>query len=62
MSLDQANAFRDYVSQNEDVHREMRSVLMTDTSLIRAFLHISHSVLPNGRSNCRPDPQIPLKV
>ena len=32
MSLDQANAFRDYVSQNEDVQREIRSALMTESA------------------------------
>ena len=34
MSLDQANAFRDYVSQNEDVQREIRSALMTESAKI----------------------------
>ena len=32
MSLDQANAFRDYVSQNEDAQREIRSALMTESA------------------------------
>ena len=30
MSLDQAHAFRDYVSQNEDVQHEIRSALITE--------------------------------
>ena len=34
MSLEQANAFRDYVAQNEDVQREIRSALMTDSAKI----------------------------
>ena len=34
MSLDQANAFRDYVSQNEDVQREVRSALMTESAKV----------------------------
>ena len=34
MSLDQANAFRDYVSQNENVQREIRSALMTESAKI----------------------------
>ena len=34
MSLDQANAFRDYVSQNEDVQREIRSALMTESTKV----------------------------
>ena len=34
MSLDQANAFRDYVSQNEDVQREIRSALMTESATV----------------------------
>ena len=34
MSLDQAHAFRDYVSQNEDVQREIRSALMTGSAKI----------------------------
>ena len=34
MSLDQANAFRDYVSQNEDVQTEIRSALATDDTKI----------------------------
>ena len=34
MSLDQANAFRDYVSQNEDVQRELRSALMTESAKV----------------------------
>jgi hypothetical protein len=32
MSLDQAHAFRDYVSQNEDVQKEIRSALMTESA------------------------------
>ena len=32
MSLDQANAFRDYVAQNDDVQREIRSALMTESA------------------------------
>ena len=34
MSLDQANAFRDYVGQNEDVQREIRSALMTESTKV----------------------------
>ena len=34
MSLDQAIAFRDYVSQNEDVQREIRSALMTESAKV----------------------------
>ena len=34
MSLDQANAFRDYVAQNDDVQREIRSALMTESAKI----------------------------
>ncbi len=34
MSLDQANAFRDYVSRNEDVQREIRSALMTESAKV----------------------------
>ena len=34
MSLDQANAFRDYVAQNEDVQKEIRSALMTESAKI----------------------------
>ena len=34
MSLDQATAFRDYVSQNEDVQREIRSALMTESAKV----------------------------
>ena len=34
MSLDQANAFRDYVSQNEGVQKEIRSALMTESAKI----------------------------
>ena len=34
MSLDQANAFRDYVSQNEDVQKEIRSALMTESARV----------------------------
>ena len=34
MSLDQANAFRDYVSQNEDVQKEIRSALMTQSAKV----------------------------
>ena len=34
MSLDQANAFGDYVSQNEDVQREIRSALMTESAKV----------------------------
>ena len=34
MSLDQANAFRDYVSQNEDVQKEIRSALMTESAKV----------------------------
>ena len=34
MSVDQANAFRDYVSQNEDVQKEIRSALMTESAKV----------------------------
>ena len=34
MSLDQANAFRDYVSQNEDIQKEIRSALMTESAKV----------------------------
>ena len=34
MSLDQANAFRDYVAQNEDVQKEIRSALMTESGKV----------------------------
>ena len=34
MSLDQANAFRDYVAQHDDVQREIRSALMTESAKI----------------------------
>ncbi len=34
MSLDQANAFRDYVAQNDDVQRDIRSALMTESAKI----------------------------
>ena len=34
MSLDQANAFRDYVSQNEDVQKEICSALMTESAKV----------------------------
>ena len=34
MSFDQANAFRDYVAQNEDVQREIRSALMTESAKV----------------------------
>ena len=34
MSLDQANAFRDYVSQSEDVQREIRSALLTESAKV----------------------------
>ena len=34
MSLDQANAFRDYVSQNEDVQKEIRSAFMTESAKV----------------------------
>ena len=34
MSLEQANAFRDYVSQNEDVQKEIRSALMTESAKV----------------------------
>ena len=34
MSLDQANAFRDFVSQNEDVQKEIRSALMTERARV----------------------------
>ena len=37
MSLGEANAFRDCVSQNEDVQREIRSALMTESSKISEF-------------------------
>ena len=34
MFLDQAHAFRDYVAQNEDVQREIRSALMTESARV----------------------------
>ena len=34
MSLDQANAFRDYVSENEDVQKKIRSALMTESAKV----------------------------
>ena len=34
MSLDQAHAFRDYVSQKEDVQKEIRSALMTESAKV----------------------------
>ena len=34
MSLDQAHAFRVYVSQNEDVQKEIRSALMTESAKV----------------------------
>ena len=34
MSLEQAHAFRDYVSQNEDVQKEIRSALMTKSAKV----------------------------
>ena len=34
MSLDQANAFRDYVAQNEDAQKEIRSALMTESAKV----------------------------
>ena len=34
MSLDQAHAFRDYVSQNKDVQKEIRSALMTESAKV----------------------------
>ena len=34
MSLEQANAFRDYVAQNEDVQKEIRSALMTESAKV----------------------------
>ena len=34
MSLDQANAFRDYVSQNENVQKEIRSALIAESATV----------------------------
>ena len=34
MSLDQAHAFRDYVAQNGDVQKEIRSALMTESAKV----------------------------
>ena len=34
MSLEQANAFRHYVSENEDVQKEIRSALMTESAKV----------------------------
>ena len=34
MSLDQAHAFRDYVAQNEDVQKEIRSALTTESAKV----------------------------
>tara|TARA_B100001059_G_scaffold59402_1_gene54837 strand:- start:354 stop:527 length:174 start_codon:yes stop_codon:yes gene_type:complete len=36
MSLGQANTFRDYVSQNEDVQKEIGSALVTESSKVSA--------------------------
>ena len=32
--MDQANAFRDYVAQNDEVQREIRSALMTESAKV----------------------------
>ena len=34
MSLDQANAFRDYVAQKDDVQKEIRLALMTESAKV----------------------------
>ena len=34
MSLDQAQTFRDYVAQNEDVQKEIGSALMTESAKV----------------------------
>ena len=34
MSLDQAHAFRDYVAQNEDVQKEIRSALIAESATV----------------------------
>ena len=34
MSLGQANAFRDYVAQNDEVQKEIRSALMTESATV----------------------------
>ena len=34
MSLDQAHAFRDYVSQNEGVQKEIRSALIAESAKV----------------------------
>ena len=34
MSLEQANAFRDYVAQNDDVQKEIRAALMTESGKV----------------------------
>jgi predicted ribosomally synthesized peptide with nif11-like leader len=34
MPVHQANAFRDYVAQNDDVQREIRSALMTESASV----------------------------
>ena len=34
MSLEQANAFRDYVAQNDEVQREIRSALMRESAKV----------------------------
>ena len=34
MPLDQANAFCDYASQNEDVQKEIRSALITESAKV----------------------------
>ena len=46
MSLDQANAFRDYVSQNEDVQKEIRSALMTESAKVSEIAANTGSRLP----------------
>ena len=37
MSLGQANTFRDYLSQNEDVQKEISSALVTESSKVSAI-------------------------
>ena len=46
MSLDQANAFRDYVSQNENVQRGISSALMTESAKI-SEISAKHGLRPS---------------
>ena len=46
MSLDQANAFRDYVCQNENVQRGISSALMTESAKI-SEIAAKHGLRPS---------------